>query len=66
MKQIKNDSKSFSVKFNSKNNNFKPKFQKEETSFNPTVAPQTESPEEVYYDEIVFYDGGGVEGYGYS
>ena len=24
------------------------------------------SPEDVYYDDVVYYDGGGVEGYGYE
>ena len=26
--------------------------------------PNTTMPEDIYYDEIIYYDGGGVEGYG--
>ena len=35
---------------------------------NNTVEVDTDvnnSPEDTWYDEIIFYDGGGVDGYGY-
>ena len=31
-----------------------------------TVPDDTDTQEDDYYDEIVYYDGGGVEGYGNS
>lgn len=27
------------------------------------VSPSSDNPDDDYYDEIVYYDGGGVEGY---
>ncbi len=32
----------------------------EDTKF----EPNTTIPEDVYYDEVIYYDGGGVDGYG--
>lgn len=29
-----------------------------------SLTPSSDDPEDDYYDEIVIYDGGGVEGYG--
>lgn len=62
MRMLQNDNKGFKVQF-SATNNFKPKFSKEEKDFKPKVVPQADSPEEVYYDEVVYYDGGGVDGW---
>lgn len=53
----------FKVQFNSSKQTFKPSFSQKTTETKPKVEPKAESVEEVYYDEIVFYDGGGVEGY---
>lgn len=32
------------------------------TNFKAEIG--TSKPQDIYYDEIVYYDGGGVEGYG--
>lgn len=60
------DNKSFKVQFNSSKQSFKPKFSQKPIESKPKVEPKAESIEDIYYDEVVFYDGGGVEGYGYS
>lgn len=54
----------FKVQFNSSQQTFKPKFSQKDTQVKPKVEPKAESVEDIYYDEIVFYDGGGVKGYG--
>ena len=56
--------RSFKVKFNTSNNSFsKVKFDKMEHTFKPK-AKVTPVEEDIYYDEIVYYDGGDVRGYG--
>lgn len=60
------DNKSFKVQFSSSKQSFKPKFSQKLIEFKPKVEPKAKSIEDIYYDEVVFYDGGGVEGYGYS
>ena len=56
----------FRIQFSSSNKSFSPKFSQEEWESKPKVEPNTSSPEEIYYDDIIIYDGGGVEGYGDS
>lgn len=60
------DNKSFKVQFSSSKQSFKPKFSQKSIESKPKVEPKAKSIEDIYYDEAVFYDGGGVEGYGYS
>ncbi len=55
---------SFKVQFNSSKQTFKPKFSQKGTKIKPEVEPKAKSIEDIYYDEVVFYDGGEVEGYG--
>ncbi len=62
MKRVQNNS--FNIKFNSSTQSFSPKFSQKEWESKPKVDPGNLTPEEIYYDEIVIYDGGGVEGYG--
>ncbi len=52
--------------FNSSTTFFtKIKFEKTSSEFSNFKAEINSSvPQEIYYDEIVYYDGGGVEGYG--
>ena len=58
--------RSFKVKFNTSNNSFsKLKFNKTQNTFKPK-AEVTPVEEDIYYDEIVYYDGGDVYGYGDS
>ena len=58
--------RSFKVKFNASNNSFsKIKFNKTQNTFKPK-AEVTPVEEDIYYDEIVYYDGGDVYGYGDS
>ena len=59
-----NINNSFVVKVNNKSQTFNPKFSKIDKQISPKVSPKANSVEEIYYDEIVIYDGGGVEGYG--
>ena len=72
MKRIHNDVRKFVVGFNGKESErripveFNSKEVKEKADFNSKFRPEASSVEEIYYDEIVIYDGGGVEGYGDS
>lgn len=52
----------FRVKFNTEKT-FKPKFGKTESHFKPK-AEVTPVEQDIYYDEVVYYDGGNIEGYG--
>ena len=58
------------------NNTFKLNFSSSKTVFDKINFTKTTSninipsniqptDEDIYYDEVVYYDGGGVEGYGY-
>ena len=56
----------FNIKFNSSDNSFsKLKFNKSGNTFKPKaeIAP---TQQDIYYDEVIYYDGGNVEGYGYD
>lgn len=56
--------KNFKVQFNSSNNSFSSKTNLNDTSntFKPK-AEVTPTEEDIYYDEIIYYDGGGVDGW---
>lgn len=58
--------KTIKVPFNSSSTKFtKIKFEKTSSEFSNFKAEVNNSaPQDIYYDEIVYYDGGGVEGYG--
>ena len=61
-----NTDRSFKVKFNSLQNNFsKIDFNKTNNTFTPK-SELTPTEQDIYYDEIVYYDGGDVYGYGDS
>ena len=61
-----NSDRSFKVQFNTSSNAYsKIKFNKTSNNFKPK-AEVTPVEQEVYYDEIVYYDGGDVHGYGDS
>ncbi len=55
---------SFRIQFSSSNKSFSPKFSQKEWEDKPKIDTGKASSEEIYYDEIVIYDGGGVKGYG--
>ena len=57
-----NKDRLFKVKFNT-NKDFKVKFNKTEGHFKPK-AEVTPVEREIYYDEVIYYDGGNIEGYG--
>ena len=58
--------RSFKVQFNSSNNVYsKLKFNRVSNNFKPK-AEVTPTEEDIYYDEIIYYDGGDVHGYGDS
>lgn len=59
--------KFFKTKFNSSKSKFsKIKFEKTDMTFDGKMNTSSSTSEDVIYDEIIFYDGGGVEGYGYD
>ena len=63
---LNNADRSFKVKLNSSNNSFsKIKFNRTTNTFKPK-AEVTPVEEDIYYDEIIYYDGGDVYGYGDS
>ena len=58
---------SFKVKFNQKNRMMKVGFNASEAVYDDFKANMgCCKDEDIYYDEIVYYDGGDVEGYGYD
>ena len=58
--------RSFKVQFNSSNNSYsKLKFNRTSNNFKPK-AEVTPTKQDIYYDEIIYYDGGDVYGYGDS
>lgn len=56
--------KVFKTVFNS-NQDFKVKLHKTSTVLENKIDINNTKPEDVYYDEVIIYDGGGVDGYGY-
>lgn len=58
------DDRTFKVKFSSSNNTYsKLNFNKTNSTFKPK-AEITPTDKEIYYDEVIYYDGGDVYGYG--
>ena len=54
------------VKFNPSNSSYNSvKFQRTNQTFRPK-AEVTPVEKEIYYDEVIYYDGGDVKGYGDS
>ena len=63
---LNNSDRSFKVKFNSSSNSFSNiKFNQIQNTFKPK-AEVTPVEQDIYYDEIIYYDGGDVYGYGDS
>ena len=61
-----NIDRSFKVKFNSSNNIYsKLQFSRTSNNFKPK-AEVTPIEQDIYYDEVIYYDGGDVYGYGDS
>ena len=61
-----NHDRSFKVQFNSLGNVYsKLKFNRTSNNFKPK-AEVTPTEQDIYYDEIIYYDGGDVYGYGDS
>lgn len=61
-----NANRSFKVQFNSSGNVYsKLKFNRTSNNFKPK-AEVTPTEQDIYYDEIIYYDGGDVYGYGDS
>ena len=61
-----NNDRSFQVQFNSSNNIYsKLKINRTSNNFKPK-AEVTPTEEDIYYDEVIYYDGGDVHGYGDS
>ena len=64
--KIQNNSLSttFKTKFSSSRSNFKPSLKSNSRNFSPGMGINKSSEE--LYDEVVIYDGGDVNGYGYA
>ncbi len=61
-----NNDRSFKVQFNNSTNVYsKLKFNRTSNNFKPK-AEITPTEEDIYYDEVIYYDGGDVHGYGDS
>ena len=61
---VNNTDRSFKVQFGSSNNTYgKLKFNRTANTFKPK-AEITPTEQNIYYDEIIYYDGGDVYGYG--
>ncbi len=61
-----NNDRSFKVQFNNSSNVYsKLKFNRTSNNFKPK-AEITPTEEDIYYDEVIYYDGGDVHGYGDS
>lgn len=59
-----NSDRSFKVQFNTSGNTYsKIKFNRTTNNFKPK-AEVTPTEQDIYYDEIIYYDGGDVHGYG--
>lgn len=56
------DNRSFKVTLNSNSSNFKTKLNKTSNALGTTISVRP-IEEETYYDEIIYYDGGGVNGW---
>lgn len=54
------------VNFNQSQNSFKVNLTKTSSNFDMRIETGGRASEDIYYDEVVIYDGGGVEGYGYN
>ena len=63
---LNNSDRSFKVKFNSSNNSFsKIRLNRTQNTFK-VKAEVTSVEQDIYYDKIIYYDGGDVYGYGDS
>lgn len=62
--KIHSTTKDTKVKFNPSESSYKSiKFQRTDRTFRPK-AEVTPVEQDIYYDEIIYYDGGDVKGYG--
>lgn len=61
--QSDNLSTTFKTKFSSSRSSFKPSLKSNSRNFSPNM--DTNRGSEELYDEVVIYDGGDVNGYGY-
>ncbi len=66
MAKLNSVDRNFKVKFNSSKNSYsKVNFNRTENNFKPKTEI-TPTEKDIYYDEIIYYDGGDVYGYGDS
>ncbi len=62
----RNEDRTFKIKLSSQGSKtFKPKMYKIDQQMEIKGDFNNDKSEDIYYDEIIYYDGGGVEGYGY-
>lgn len=55
--------KIFSTKFSTGKNTFDPKFSSNTQKFDSNLRPNCNDDKDIWYDEIIFYDGGDEEGW---
>ena len=61
---MSNEERTFRVKLNSGNSQpLKVKLNKVDSTFDVKGEFNSEPTEDIYYDEIIYYDGGGVDGW---
>lgn len=62
---MSNEDRRFNVSFNSSiQQNMKVKLNKVDSNVDININTSKVETGDTYYDEIIYYDGGGVEGYG--
>ncbi len=66
MRRRSKEDRQIKVVFSGQEMNFKTSFSKKDDTIPSRIKSGKADVEEVVYDEIDFYDGGGVEGYGYD
>lgn len=66
MAKMNSIDRNFKIKFNSSGNSYsKIGFNKSENNFKPK-SEITPTEKDIYYDEVIYYDGGDIYGYGDS
>ena len=61
---MSNEERTFKVKLNSDNSQpLKVKLNKVDSTFDVKGEFNSKPTEDIYYDEIIYYDGGGVDGW---
>lgn len=52
------------INFTKIDSTFSSKMSPSDSTFSSKMSPSNSTPIDIIYDEVIYYDGGGVEGYG--